>query len=120
MTYTQAYDKIIQAYFRDEIKPWESEFCFCGTLCDNKPDWNEGTMPNHPKVDFMNYNGIEYQRMEAALLDRIDSDEGYEEYEDELFAGMCNALEVLKQIHRERGEDVDSLPALTKRNLQTL
>ena len=39
--------------------------------------------------------------------------------EDKLFEGMCAALEVLKQIHKERGEDVDSVPEFKKRKLQT-
>ena len=34
MTYNEAYSKIIDAYFRDEIRAMDSNFCFCGTLTD--------------------------------------------------------------------------------------
>jgi len=42
MTYKQAYDKIIDAYFKDEIKPMDSNFCFCGTLHGAKRGWRSG------------------------------------------------------------------------------
>jgi hypothetical protein len=32
MDYKTAYNKIIDAYFKDEIRPYISKFCFCGTL----------------------------------------------------------------------------------------
>lgn len=37
-------------------------------------------------------------------------------YEDYLFEGMCAALEVLKDIHKKRGEEVEFKP-LVKRVL---
>lgn len=124
MTYNEAYDKIIQAYFRDEIKPFNANFCFCGTLSPNSR-WHF----RHNLLDQYPYTLPQYGRMERALFSQISKVEhlGIGEIvdnvpytEDELFLGMTAALEVLKQIHRERGEDVDSLPALTKRNLQPI
>lgn len=128
LTYQEAYDKIIQAYFKDEIKPFDAKFCFCGTLCDNNKSWYGCTIGRRHK-DFKSYSGQEYVMMEDALLDNLAiterepggvfvdyPDEESNEYEDALFKGMCAALEVLKQIHKERGENVDSLP-LTKRQL---
>lgn len=121
MTYKEAYDKIIQAYFKDEIKPLLSQFCFCGTL-SNGSYWRDGDA---------NYTSFNYINMESALLRRtelcpsiINEDGLFEhektrKYEDALFAGMCAALDVLKEIHRSRGEDVDETLTLTKRNLQT-
>lgn len=100
LTYRQAYDKIIDAYFKDEIEPMKQEFCFCGTIAPNG-NWHIQGKGKYP------YSTIEYMRMESALLnkvgDRIDS----QDYESDLFEGMSAALEVLKEIHRSRGENVD-------------
>jgi len=121
LTYQQAYDKIIQAYFRDEIKPKDSCFCFCGNLCDNSNAWHHGNgFLNHKPSH--GYSGKELIRMEVALMFNSTlmeeyGKEGSKEYEDALFIAMCAALEVLKQIHKERGEDVDGVPEFTKRNL---
>ena len=116
MNYQQAYDKIIQAYFKDEILPLDAQFCFCGTLCDNSNRWNKDSFGKRHN-DFGNYKGPEYVKMERALLDPIkETSFGYrsfehspEEYEAALFAGMSAALDVLKEIHRSRGEDVDNI-----------
>lgn len=127
LTYRQAYDKIIDAYFKDEIKPNSSKFCFCGNLNENNNDyWVSFRFKNTG----IYYLGTELQKMEDALFTNIEKIMGpikkmcdYELercplYEDALFAGMCAALEVLKQIHRDRGENVDEeIPAFTKRQL---
>lgn len=122
MTYNEAYDKIIQAYFKDEIHPANPMFCFCGNLCDNTQDWFGIPLELHRNSH--GYKGQDFVRMESALFGSITNefhlllhDVGSAEYEDALFAGMSAALEVLKQIHRERGEDVDSVPVFTKRQL---
>lgn len=122
MTYKQAYDKIIEAYFKNQIEPYLSSFCFCGTLCDNKTDWRadkyEGIFSGDVHKDFMHYTGKQYADMERALLLPLVKVHIYSlRYEDTLFEGMCAALDVLKSIHKERGEDVDEELKLTKRNL---
>lgn len=122
LTYKQSYDKIIDAYFKDEIQPFNPEFCFCGTLCDGS-NWFNGV--SYPEVmehcPYSGYTGLQLGIMGKSLLDRVwnvpTSDESYE---DELFAGMSAALDVLKQIHIERGEVIDEdIPAFTKRELVT-
>jgi hypothetical protein len=122
MTYKQAYDKIIEAYFKNQIKPLSADFCFCGTLAGGSNRWFGESCEWHK--DFGNYKGREYVRMEVALFDGLKKSSGTEHwyndmpgYEDALFSGMCAALDVLKQIHIERGEIVDDLPSLTKRVL---
>lgn len=142
LTYKEAYDKIIDAYFKDEIQPYNTEFCFCGTLGYAKySPSNNGRWMQWAPI----YTTEEYTKMENALLktiaDRLLGEENYlsiylgtvedtlrgnrkkvdthPNYEDALFEGMCKALDELKEIHRQRGEDVDSLPQLTKRKLQT-
>lgn len=54
--------------------------------------------------------------MENALLTHVDCGP-YPKYEDDFFKGMTAALEVLKDIHRSRGEDVDGVKVFTKRVL---
>lgn len=128
MTYQQAYNKIIEAYFKDEIKPLNAQFCFCGTL-QGDCDWRreEGSK---------NYTTSEYGKMERALFFKfpvicegpgalVHSDFNKElseikklsDYEDRLFAGMSAALDVLKEIHRSLGENVDDVPVFAKRVL---
>jgi len=119
LTYKEAYDKIIAAYFRDEIKPFSPSFCFCGTLC-NGDKWYRGV--SFPTAVIHNpyygYTGCQLGLMEKALLDKVwHLGEISDGWEDAIFSGMCAALEVLKQIHKERGEDVDSVPVFTKREL---
>lgn len=135
LTYHEAYNKIIEAYFKDEIKPYSGKFCFCGTLAGfNEYGGCEGNYRGWPtKV----YNDQELQMMENALLITIFNGVGgnlskfnpfegdnsddriktitHPNYEDALFNGMCKALEVLKEIHRSRGENVDDVPVFTKR-----
>ena len=128
LTYKEAYDKIIDAYFKDEINPYDREFCFCGTLARSSA-W----------LFSNDYNIGEFKRMEYALLstimniiypndtdiycqtrhDKTKRDRLFSnpQYEDALFQGMCAGLDVLKQIHKELGENVVELPALTKRKL---
>lgn len=121
LTYSEAYDKIIQTYFNDEIKPYDGNFCFCGNLNDNNCTW--GTVADNKNY----YTPLQYRTMEAALLDCIQKKyikcpewsliiEQSKNYEDWLFDAMCAALDVLKEIHRSRGEDVDTIkPVFLKR-----
>lgn len=124
LTYRQAFDKITEAYIRGEIEPWNSSFCFCGTLCNNKSNWGIYGGDQRNK----NYTKYEFIEMEDALLKAISNGNngnysqrhktGSKEFENALFIGMSNALEVLKEIHRARGEDVDEVPMFTKRELK--
>lgn len=115
MDYKTAEDKIIQAYFRDEIKPLQPQFCFCGTLAGGDK-WYKGDV---------NYNYPEYHRMEMALFSGIEKIDGVnwcdnsrgewdEENpsvsEDGLFNGMQEALKTLKKIHIDRGENIEPVP----------
>jgi len=118
LTYQQAYNKIIDAYFKDEIKPLDCQFCFCGSLCGNG-HWRGGD-----KL----YTAQQYRSMEIELLKALCGlNTFYEyncykfnpssEYEDALFEGMSKALDVLKSIHEKRGEIIDEPIQLKKRQL---
>jgi len=132
-TYREQRDKIIEAYFKDEIQPFDSKFCFCGTLADNNSAWN------CEMLRIGDYDFSEYKRMELPLLNIIcqrTTGQSWEyflntgvqvplskiqrskKYEDAIFEGMSAALDVLKDIHRSRGENVDDEQTkFTKREL---
>jgi hypothetical protein len=134
LTYQEAYNKVIDAYFNDYIKPMDANFCICGTLCGNKCSWLSVRII---KKDH-SYTVEEYERIENALLHNFTSlgvekcyETGYErghwvyfnlntelaahpDYEELLFKGMCDAIEVLKDIHKGRGEDIDSIPFIKR------
>lgn len=118
LTCKQAYGKIIDAYFKDEIQPCNRNFCFCGTLCDNTSNWYGSGLQGWHK-DYNGYSGDDFVRMENALLSELIADD-HPCYEEVLFSRMCAALEVLKQIHLERGEVIDEAPVFTKRTLQSV
>lgn len=123
MTYKQAYDKIIDAYFKDEIKPYDPAFCFCGTLCDNSVNWFLNPCTEH--YTSHGYLGKDFVKMEVALWSTLINDEGQPlheegtpEFELELFDGMSAALDVLKEIHESKGEIVDEpIETFKKREL---
>ena len=122
MTYKEAYNKVIDAYFRDEIKPYNPCFFFFFTLCDNDPSWYNfhAGLPcdGEPQTHYPShrYSGEEFKRMEYALLSNISID--MSNYEDELFSGMVAALSVLKSVHKEHGENVDEEIPFVKRDLK--
>ena len=127
-TYKESYDKIIEAYFKDEIEPYDSNFCFCGTLSPDR-EWRSqwDIEKRYP------YSTKQYSEMEWALLwtineemqpispafsyTDIEAKKANPKYEDALFKGMCASLEVLKQIHIERGENVEGEFEFKKRQL---
>ena len=134
LTYHEAHDLIIQAYFKDEIKPLDPAFCFCGTLNQGDESW---FVEYNKKKNGIYYTADELKKMEDPLLNKLRElmpNKGLDcfpfipghiirkhpEYENYLFAGMSAALDVLKEIHRSRGEDVDGLPVFTKRELTAL
>jgi hypothetical protein len=127
LTYHEAYSKIIDAYFKDEIRPMEMNFCFCGTLAGGMIEVNF-----EEKWDEKFYSMKEFIMMERALMkglgaqwisslnsgwDRFSHNPHRPDYEDRLFQGMSAALDVLKEIHSSRGENVDDVPEFTKRLL---
>lgn len=132
MTYFQAHDKVIEAYYKDEIKPLDCKFCFCGTL---SPDEQWHSSHRHKSGVKYPYTYSEYQAMENGLFDGmfkfIKSPEilnmgldgtlsSHQQYENAIFEGMKQALEVLKQIHIARGENVEVIQeGFKKRQLET-
>lgn len=133
-TYEQQWQKITEAYMRDEIKPYNSTFCFCGTLCDKSSKWYGDVMTYHHSQN--GYEGNDFVKMETALLTVINNRlklslfsnfidvDGiikryfeHPDYESALFLGMTEALEVLRQIHAERCDVTAIEIPLVKRSL---
>lgn len=137
MTYKEASEMIIAAYFADQINVNNAEFCFCGTLCGNSERW-AFPLPGEE----LPYSYDEYGRMEAALfsvfdvkwvcngtikiltpyrMHNFDQCRWFDRFlttqkgEQKVFEGMCAALDVLKQIHIERGEVIDEVPEFKQR-----
>ncbi len=134
LDYKTAYNKVIDAYFKDEIKILNCQFCFCGTLNNNDRLWvqNKENLP---------YSYTEFSEMEKALFstfseiewinngltdtmgdfDEDDCKDLIENYEEKLFNGICAALDVLKQIHINRNDET-ALEDIqfTQRKLETV
>lgn len=136
-TYKEGFDKITVDYIEDKIEPYNANFCFCGSLNNHSGSWQRNGS--------LFYSSNQFFDMERALLKTIaeqtigldkmqgvyyacstpevDSEwlrgtvKSHQNYENALFNGMCNALDVLKQIHIERGEIIDTVPVFKKREL---
>jgi hypothetical protein len=127
-TYNEQFNKITEAYIKGDIKPFDPNFCFCGTLCDNEKKWTCRPYGGYNNNDFFNMESALYKELIPAglkVLDfRISNTNVIENwqniqkspnYETALFNGMVAALEVLKQIHIEHGEVIDNVPVFVKR-----
>lgn len=139
MKYKEAESLIIDAYFKDEIEPYNGSFCFCGTLNNNDAHWR--------KSGSKYYSQREFIKMEYALLSTINImtynagdmfyasgkwdikdanghtvDRGvvkqHPNYENALFEGMVAALNMLREIHKAHGENVDEEVSIKKRVLK--
>lgn len=146
-TYEQQWQKLTTAYLNNELRPFSSSFCLCGNLCDNSDDWfNRNCSHRAINVpldtkhhDYGQYTGQELFDMEDALLQTIHKQcgttskydklctnkdrlkyfvEHHPNFEDALFEGMCNALEVLRKIHESKGDETAKIITLSKRVLQ--
>lgn len=128
LTHKEARDKLVEAYLNDKIHPYDITSCVCGILNDHKGDWFSCVVTHtalrcHYHNDTQYYSGVELYDMEHALLQHLHevfkNKTKYDphvnkvhisklpNYEDELFIGFCKSLDVLKEIHIRRGENVD-------------
>lgn len=104
-TYQSQYEKLIQAYFKDEIEPMNPFKCFCGVIANNNGMW----LYQDKKESKEPYTLEEFRRVEAVFLFGINAidikflTDG--KYTDEgLFNGLLRGLEELKLIHLEHNE----------------
>lgn len=132
-TYQQQFNKITEAYIKGEILPFKACFCFIGNLLNKTDQWVDARnsfcdVPNFfinnslMEKEIIRHAGGLYKPMEIAQMETLfcRTYQKHGKTEDALFIAMCAALEVLKQIHIERGEVIDDAPVFTKRELQTV
>lgn len=139
-TYEQQWQKITEAYLKDKIRPYDHNFCFCGTLC-NGGAWARYLFERQVHNSYSIYEAADFIRMETALLRVLHNDietprllydmwmgqDGnyhptieHPKYEQAVYDGMVAALEVLRQIHEAKGDPTAKSITLTKRQLQTV
>ncbi len=163
MNYSQAFNKLTEAYIKDEVNPFSSCNCFVGNLLDNSNKWAHNreyqevinkkfkiTSCVTENKTFDNYTMQEIVKLERMFLityikfgkreefcenedefnygketDFFSKDETWENVskiqEDALFKAFEKTLDLLKDIHKNKGEDIDNqfIPEFKKRELQT-
>lgn len=101
--------KIIDAYMSNDLDPYNNIFCMCGILTDFENSWKQERHQSNFK-DRHPYTANEYLRIESSLffgIFEIDKEYRNPPSPDALFNGMLKGLEVLKNIHQEKGEIID-------------
>lgn len=130
------YNKIVRAYFKNELKPLASRCCFVGNLLNNNDKWGVGrtfdyTLEFVPSVPVKNippqaltcleqesngfYSMEDICKLETIFLNTLD-DRTRGKYENRLFEAMEAALSTLKELHEAKGEIVEEYN-FTKREL---
>lgn len=138
-TFQEQYQKIVDAYYKEELEPWNGCACFVGNLLNKKDTWCNaryveiGEMQtNSPILEevltFVNKesNGL-YSYQEVINLEQNFLNIAYNrknslwfvkgnQTEDSLFAAMESTLQMLRKIHESKGEVVKDYN-FTKREL---
>lgn len=91
--YQTQFNKITEAYIKDEIKPLDPQFCFCGTL---SPDSNWRNKELFTKHEY-DYSWNEFGEMEQSLFSTFTKET---EWEAPGFVN-CNESCVNKRLLRE-------------------
>ena len=142
-TFKEQFDKIVNAYLKNELEPVNPCGCFIGNLLNNKSSWiqvrdirfNIEKDLNRPYVKggveciFSESNGLytpeEIIGMEAIFMKTIygeecmKSQEDFQEgeFEEAIYEAMEKAPLKLKEIHESKGEIVEDY-TFTKRKLE--
>lgn len=125
-TFKQSFDLLTEAYINGEVNPYDSHFCFCGNLENNNVNWQNTKGYTNTLYKELNYTADDYIEMELAFMSRFFKYFGFgvcqnnntvkqynsgtldlPGYEDVLWQAFNDALEVLRQIHIARGEEVE-------------
>jgi len=118
LTYRQAYDRIVDAYFKDEIRICDSCKCFVGNLLGGTYVWNGcrtiesrlTTIHENTKSGMLLLNEYGYTPLQITQLEGVFMEFNTWDDEEDIFRGMCAALDMLKKIHEESGETVEPIP----------
>ncbi len=141
LTYRQAYDRIVDAYFKNELNPFKDCACFIGNLlgdsiwghCRNYIASESQLKEGNELISSFGYTLIQIGEMEDNFLNVIIHsttrhgkqtrprsfntfyiDKYGGNYEDALFDAMSSTLDMLKKIHEDNGEIIDA-PVFKKR-----
>lgn len=138
MKFQDAYNKIVTAYYKNELNPWAPCACFVGNLLNNRRDWGAvkssenfiwkdmfyphgREQRNSCEIEVIKeqsngfYSSDDISRLEYNFIMTLQksNSENREEY---LFKAMESTLELLRKIHEEKGEIVKDY-TFTKREL---
>lgn len=146
MKFIESYNKIVNAYLKDELEPLNACACFVGNLLNNSLHW--GTTCSSENYQYLGtfndvkpqrrsyhidvirkesnnfYTSDDITRLEYNFLHAYGKASGFSwikrykdtRYEEELYRAMESTLLLLKQIHEEKGEIVEDY-TFTKREL---
>lgn len=127
-SFKQQFDKLTEAYIRGEVNAFTGCECFNGNLENRTTQWTEVKGGKNIISPNVNYTGLQYTEMEHAFMEPIrvflrrnvhsgssktwiddynKSSVVNADYEAALFQGFQDAIEILRQIHISRGEEVD-------------
>lgn len=139
ITFEKQFNKLTEAYIKNEIKPWDACACFVGNILNNTNTWSFGrvcTYPANNKPYELVDNGVIYNEillyaegfytpeeivdLENCFLGNITyTKEGTEMYEESLFKAFEKTLDLLKEIHISKGEKIEPFE-FKKRELATI
>jgi hypothetical protein len=142
-TFQEQYNKIVDAYYKDELVPYANCACFVGNLLNNDDNWALGrgnkfgttnrrweSITEAEQCIKKNANGF-YTLQEILALEMIFMDtlhknltndapsplrKKWEGWENSLFDAMSTTLDALKLIHASKGEVIESF-SFQKRKL---
>ncbi len=142
--FREQFDKIVNAYMKNELVATVCTACFVGNLLNNKEHWAAGRNVftgriadledsmdiRKARLCILNEGGGMYTHQEILDLERIflttlQEGKNYnydlcikgDNFEARLFNAMEVTLEHLKQLHILKGEIIEDEPIFTKRQL---
>lgn len=133
LTYKQQFDKLTEAYIKDQVQPYSGCACFIGNLLDKDSEWMNCRLGyGFAKEDYntvvgfadlgewKGYTSIEIVEMEKLFLGIMYKEywRGKRDWENVLFEAFEKTLDLLKEIHISKGEVIEETPNFSKRNLQ--
>ena len=130
-TFRESYDKIVNAYLRDELKYKNSCACFVGNLLNNSYQWGtckyKGALAEGPftkeELDTVRresngfYNEDDIKSLECNFMTLMSGADYSKDFEHKLYNAMESTLLLLKEIHIAKGEVVEDY-IFTKRKLE--
>lgn len=112
-TFREQYDKIVGAYMRDELRPFEACSCFVGNLLGGA-DWAFVYLSKQERQGVESFiaraSGGLYTPMQVLSMERLFMSHFYGlsgVNEDTLYSAMEATLQTLRDIHESNGEVIE-------------